>query len=682
MADVFYHYARKIRPDLDSLTGQRRLGGVADVVSLFFSLPLLIIGLVWLVRVSDWESAQKHWVFLVVMAVLIVVFNRLSFYIITEIRAGGYANSQGALDGIALWGAVLVAGPVAIWLDVLWNLGNLVNNLRTARTVSAYWSRLRLADTTVASSTLSMLLGLRVYALLGGKIPIQGLTNQQFVAGLAGILVQFVITMLVNGGYIGYVICALKWVMHTSPRWAIRFFVLALALPTLANPFGILAAGLLEESGMGALVFLMVGLLLIAILARRLSQTAEASRQQSRQLQSLEKLGRAIIDAPPDASTLPEVLKDHVPLMFASRGVAIWTSPRGLLLHEPADWELAIEPPWQYIQGHRQAKVFLSHEALPWQAKSNEHEPLLIVPILNVVNGDVEGFIYLELQNLAVPWDARSVASLLPAVQSLSAQVASACHQGRVYTETLAAQKMVQELALARRIQDSFLPQHIPHLPGWQITAALEPARQMAGDYYDFILLPDGQLGILIADVADKGLGPALYMALSRTLIRTFATQYPALPAQVLAMVNQRILQDASANLFVSVFYGVLNPAGGQLTYANAGHPPPYLVNEQLGVQTLRNTGMPLGIDEESVWGQESVTIKPGDVLLLYTDGVTDAQNHAGEFIDRDAILDVARDCPGKPVDSIRRDILEVVHDFVGEAPRFDDITLVILSRD
>jgi serine phosphatase RsbU (regulator of sigma subunit) len=368
--------------------------------------------------------------------------------------------------------------------------------------------------------------------------------------------------------------------------------------------------------------------------------------------------------------------------MFASRGVAIWTSRRGTLLHEPADWELAIEPAWQYIQGHRETKIFLSQEALPWQAKSNGHEPLLIDPILNVADGEAEGFLYLELQNLAVPWDARSVASLLPAVQSLSAQVASACHQGRVYAETLAAQKMVQELALARRIQDSFLPQQIPHIPGWQITAALEPARQMAGDYYDFILLPDGQLGILIADVADKGLGPALYMALSRTLIRTFAIQYPTQPARVLALVNQRILQDASANLFVSVFYGVLNPASGQLAYANAGHPPPYLVNGQLGVQTLCNTGMPLGIDEESSWGQESVIIEPADVLLLYTDGVTDAQNHAGEFINRDAILDVARDCPGKPVDIIRRDILEVVHDFVGEAPRFDDITLVILSRD
>jgi serine phosphatase RsbU (regulator of sigma subunit) len=204
----------------------------------------------------------------------------------------------------------------------------------------------------------------------------------------------------------------------------------------------------------------------------------------------------------------------------------------------------------------------------------------------------------------------------------------------------------------------------------------------MAGDYYDFIHLPEGRLGVLIADVADKGLGPALYMALSRTLIRTFATQHPLLPAQVLTMVNQRILQDARANLFVTVFYAVLDPATGQLTYANAGHPPPYLINASYGIQTLRNTGMPLGIDEESAWGQETVHMQTGDVLLMYTDGVTDAQNSLGEFIDRKMILDVASDCPGKPVELIRQDILGVVHDFVGEAARFDDITLVVLSRD
>jgi serine phosphatase RsbU (regulator of sigma subunit) len=682
MADTFFHLARKLRPDLNTLSGQRRLGGVADVVSLFFSLPLLVVALVWLARVSEWRVVEQQWPLVLLLGALIILFNRFSFYIITEIRSGGYANSQGALDGMVLWTALLILGPVAIWLDVLWNLGNFIYNWRTTRTVNSAWSRARVLITSTASNTLALLVGWRVYLALGGEIPMRGLVLGQIMPAMVGMLVQFLVTVLVHGGYIGYVVWALRNVMHTPTSRAVNFFVLAMALPALANPFGILAAGLYLEDGVSLFLFDMIGLLLVALLARRLSQAAEASRQQSRQLEELEKLGRAIINAPPDASELPEILKTHVPMMFASRGIAIWTASRGLLLHEPADWEIDIQPVWQWLLRYPETRAILPDRPIPWQTKPSAHEPLLVAPIQNADSGQPEGLVYLELQTLAVPWDARSVASLLPAVQSLSAQVASACQQARVYAETLSTQKMVQELALARRIQDSFLPEHIPQVPGWQIAASLEPARQMAGDFFDFIELPDGRLGVLIADVADKGLGPAMYMALSRTLIRTFAMQYPDRPALVLSTVNQRILADARANLFVTVFYGVLDPASGLLTYANAGHTPPYLINANPGVQTLRNTGMPLGIDEDSTWTQEMVVLHPGDVLLLYTDGVTDAQNSQGEFIDRKAILNITSHSLGQPVEQIHQAILQVVHDFVGDAPRFDDITLVILGRD
>jgi serine phosphatase RsbU (regulator of sigma subunit) len=281
-------------------------------------------------------------------------------------------------------------------------------------------------------------------------------------------------------------------------------------------------------------------------------------------------------------------------------------------------------------------------------------------------------------------WDARSLAAMLPAVQTLSAQVASALRRAHVYAETLAMQKTLQELSLARSIQASFLPEELPRLDGWQLHAALEPARQIAGDFYDFIPLPDGRLGIVIADVADKGLGPALYMALSNTLLRTFASQYPAEPARVLSATNQRILQDAHANLFVTVFYGVLNPDSGQLVYANAGHPPAYLINaEQSAVQrSLRNTGMPLGIDSETTWREETIQLAPGEILVLYTDGVTDAQNSQGEFIDRQAVLNCIYERLDQPVQAIQESIFNEIHQFVGDAPRFDDITMVLIKRE
>jgi sigma-B regulation protein RsbU (phosphoserine phosphatase) len=266
----------------------------------------------------------------------------------------------------------------------------------------------------------------------------------------------------------------------------------------------------------------------------------------------------------------------------------------------------------------------------------------------------------------------------------LSAQVASALRRAQVYEETLAMQKTLQELSLARSIQASFLPEELPKLAGWQLHAALEPARQIAGDFYDFIPLPDGKLGIVIADVADKGLGPALYMALSSTLLRTFASQYPDQPARVLSATNQRILQDARANLFVTVFYGVLHPDSGQLVYANAGHPPAYLISggDSITQQSLRNTGMPLGIDSESTWHEETIQLVPGEVLLLYTDGVTDAQNSQGEFIDRQTVLNCIYKNIDLPLHSIQESIFDEIHQFVGGAPRFDDITLVIIKRE
>jgi len=682
MADIFYQVARKLRPDLETLSGQRRMSGVADIVSLFFSLPLFIISLVWLIAASDWEIIIQNWMLVLLLAALIILFNRFSFYVITEIRSGGYANSSGAFDGTVLWTAVLILGPVAIWLDVIWNLASFLRDIPKTRTPGARWSQVRVSITSIASSVLSLLIGLKVYALLGGKIPISGLVFAQIIPALAGMVIQFVVAVLVYSGYIGYVIWALSRVMQTTPGQAVRFFILALALPALAHPFGILGAGLYIVHGAGVLIFLMIGLMLVAVLARRLSQAVEASRQQARQLDGLEKLSRAILNAPPDASTLSEILKEHLPIMFATRGIAVWTSERGILLHEPTDWEFDITPVWNWMQNNRETKTFLGGIPVPWSGQPTDHEPLIIAPILNVISGEAEGCVYLELQTLAVQWDERAVTSLLPAVQTLSAQIASACHQAHVYAETLAAQKTKQELTLARRIQDSFLPDQIPQLPGWQITATLEPARQMAGDFYDFIELPEGRLGIIIADVADKGLGPALYMALSSTLIRTFAQQFGGEPAAVLTAANQRILRDARANLFVTVFFGVLDPATGLLTYANAGHTPPYLVSVNPGVTTLRNTGMPLGIDEESTWNEETVHLHTGDVLLLYTDGVTDAQNSRGEFIDRNEILDITSCCTGQSVDQISQAILEKLHRFVGDAPRFDDITLVILSRE
>jgi sigma-B regulation protein RsbU (phosphoserine phosphatase) len=312
-------------------------------------------------------------------------------------------------------------------------------------------------------------------------------------------------------------------------------------------------------------------------------------------------------------------------------------------------------------------------------------EAVVVVPILEVESAEPLGGIYLSRNR-----DPGAAGNSMPAVQSLAAQVASALNSVQVYAQTLAHQRVEQELALAWQIQSSFLPDDLPHIPGWQLAAALQPARETSGDFYDVIPLSKGRFGILVADVADKGVGAALYMALSRTLIRTHATEYDSRPDQVLGATNRRILMDARASLFVTAFYGILDPAAGTLVYCNAGHHPPYLFSteQKEPVQELRGTGMALGVLEDATWECKVVEIAPGDVLLLYTDGVVDAQDQQERFFGKERLLEITQaslDSAESRVPSaqgIQDALMAGVHQFVGRAPQFDDSTLMVVVRD
>jgi serine phosphatase RsbU (regulator of sigma subunit) len=682
MNNTIERLINKIRPDLKNTSGQQRMSGTADVFTLFYTLPLALIGIIWLLNVSEWESFRQQWSVYIIMALILYIFNRLRFFFITEIRAGGYANSDGALDGIAVWVSILLLGPTALWLKVVWDSAIFTHSIIHDHTIHSYWNRSRMFVADLATDVLATLFALMVYHWAGGTIPIQGYSIEFIVPAFLAIVAQYLGTIVIYSGYIAYVIRSLAQNLHTPTRPAVSFFMMALSLPALANPFGILAAGIYAQQGIWEFINIILGLIIVAYLARKLSQAAEYSRQQSRQIEQLEKLGRAIIDSAPDGSQLPMILQRDVPSMFSSHSIIIWTESSGFLLQEPANLTIEYQQAWNWLQQKKEALIMMPRERIPWNPSINNSGPMILCPIISVDAGDLIGEIIIEMQSLTIPWDKRAVQRQLPAVQSLAAQVASAINQTNNYAKTLAMQKTLQELTLARSIQASFLPERIPILPGWQLAASLEPARQVAGDFYDFIHLSDGKLGVLIADVADKGLGSALYMALSGTLIRTFASDHVQAPALVLRTVNQHILRNARANLFVTVFFGVLDPVNGILSYANAGHNPPFLVGEQNGIKTLENTGMPLGIDEQNDWSQREITISPGEMLMMYTDGVTDAQNDVGEFIDRKIILNTLQQNIGKPAQEVQKHILDRIHHFVGDAPRFDDLTLVLVMRE
>ena len=217
------------------------------------------------------------------------------------------------------------------------------------------------------------------------------------------------------------------------------------------------------------------------------------------------------------------------------------------------------------------------------------------------------------------------------------------------------------------------------------MTATLIPARETSGDFYDVIPLSNGRLGLVVADVTDKGTGAALYMALSRTLIRTYAVEYDTQPELAFNVAHRRILEDTKTNQFVTVFYGILDPTTGTLTYCNAGHNPPYLFgqNGNDAIQELDNTGPPLGLRmfKDATWERKEVQLAPGDLLVLYSDGVTEAQDDQGEFFDEERLLAVGQANLGRSAQEVHDTILAEVDRFVGDAPQVDDITLMVLTR-
>ncbi len=457
-----------------------------------------------------------------------------------------------------------------------------------------------------------------------------------------------------------------------------------MGLPVLAEPYGIILAGMYAEKGLPFYLILIIGWLVVALLTRQMSWTAETSRQQSRILEKLEQLGRDIITAVPDNASLAKILETNILNMFPPGNIAIWTVPNTVLFKNPETWEPPFDEITKALLDLERPVGYLANENLPWDTAKFFHNPIILTPIRDVTNGATFGGIYIELRSLSQPWYQRNLKILYPAFQALSDQIASAVHQAEIYHQTLDYQRVTQELKFAGEIQASFMPFNIPRIPGWQLSVTLDPVGETSGDFFDIIPLGGNRLGIVIADVADKGIGPALYMALSRTLIRTYAIEFDAQPEIVFFAANERILKDTEASLFVTAFYGILDLETGRLTYANAGHNPPYLLRAQENSDPipLRRTGIPIGIEEEITWSQKTVVLQPGDVLLLYTDGIPDAQNNAGHFFGEKPLVEIGQKNLGRSADEIQAAIIDAVYTFTGDAPQFDDITFIALIRD
>ena len=239
-------------------------------------------------------------------------------------------------------------------------------------------------------------------------------------------------------------------------------------------------------------------------------------------------------------------------------------------------------------------------------------------------------------------------------------------------------ERIEQELRTAQEIQHTFLPKDVPAIRGWQLVPYYQSAREVGGDFYDFLPFEDGRLGLVIGDVAGKGIPAALVMTATRTMLRT-AAQETASPGEVFARANELLYAEIPSKMFVTCFYAILDPTSGLMRYANAGHDLPYRRCKE-GVSELRATGMPLGLMPGSLYEEHEVTIASGESLLFYTDGLVEAHNPRREMFGFPRLKTLLKE--HSDGSSLFNLLLSELKSFTGEAwEQEDDITLLTLQR-
>jgi len=244
--------------------------------------------------------------------------------------------------------------------------------------------------------------------------------------------------------------------------------------------------------------------------------------------------------------------------------------------------------------------------------------------------------------------------------------------------ETAHREGQERELQQAREIQQSLLPKQIPQVDGFEIDGAWEPAREVGGDYYDVIRLSENKLGICIADVVGKSVSAALLMANVQASVRAFATDAVS-PANLCARVNSVLCSSISAGKFVTLFYGVLDAERRTFRFTNAGHLLPILIRRQGQTEELSNGGALLGVFPEWTYEDSEIRLFPGDCILLFTDGITEAGMENGEEFGEERLIASARRYAGKTVSGLKAGILADTKDFCASQLR-DDATLIVVS--
>ena len=416
-------------------------------------------------------------------------------------------------------------------------------------------------------------------------------------------------------------------------------------------------------------------------------------------LQIAENIGRA--------TTLPDLLATVVrlpPLLLGCPRcyMALWNrehndfvlhaayglprSVRAVLIDQPTR-----SPFLARLREHTKETEQLRIENL-WQARDNVDQWPTLIPVAESgtliglpikVRTTLLGVLVLDYNDPFLSLSSRQQNLCIGA----ASQIASALESLLLAAEAAEAARLEQELRVAREIQRTLLPTRLPTARGWQIDAAWQSARLVGGDFYDFWMFSSGvgdsqELGFVIADVSDKGIPAAMFMAMARSLVRAAALDGSA-PARAMERANRWLYRDSESGMFVTLFYGRLDLASGRLDFTSAGHNPPLVYRAASGtIEELRVPGIALGVIAEITLPEATTILAPGDVLVCYTDGVTETINELLIPFEIEGLRSVLKVYHTAPASTIVQAILAAIARHSHGQPPFDDITLVVIKRE
>lgn len=302
----------------------------------------------------------------------------------------------------------------------------------------------------------------------------------------------------------------------------------------------------------------------------------------------------------------------------------------------------------------------------------------MIIGSLGRLTGDIQAIGDGDLDRNIVIDRRDELGRIALAVKEMAAKLKVARQQ------LIEQERLKREMQIAREIQNSILPKSEPRVSGLQVATLYQPAAEVGGDYFDFIELEAGKLGLVVADVSGKGVGGSLVMAMLRSILRIHAGQGQG-PGRLIANVNQALKQDIPEGMFVTLFYAEIDPGAKNLSYCCAGHHPGLIRRGDGSLLSLKRTGPPLGIDLDGTspghFREERQRFLPGDLLLVFTDGLTEARSPSGQEFGQERLLQfLSRSDLHRP-EAIKDSLSSVLGDFMGRTPQSDDLTLVLIAN-